>query len=149
MEKGKDAANHLKLASLGLIAAVFSAAAPAPKPPADPQVAADGVVRVPSVYPMEETINRLKQEIASKGITFFTAMDQSKLAADAGIGTASIDTAGFRQSRAKAPSLSHRRRWRASTGQCGFWFTKSKLQKSGPPIRDIHVDSAAAPYHGS
>jgi uncharacterized protein (DUF302 family) len=78
-------ANHLKLASLGLIAAVFSAAAPAPKPPADPQFAADGVVQVPSVYPMEETINRLKQDIASKGITFFTAIDQSKLAADAGI----------------------------------------------------------------
>ena len=34
---------------------------------------------------MEETINRLKQDIASKGITFFTAIDQSKLAADAGI----------------------------------------------------------------
>jgi uncharacterized protein (DUF302 family) len=78
-------ANHLRLASLGLIAAVIAAAAPAPKPLADPQDAADGVVQVPSAYPMDETINRLKQDIASKGITFFTAIDQSKLAADAGI----------------------------------------------------------------
>ena len=32
-----------------------------------------------------ETIARIKQDIATKGITFFLAVDQSKLAADAGI----------------------------------------------------------------
>jgi uncharacterized protein (DUF302 family) len=45
----------------------------------------DGVVRVKSQFSMNDTIERLKQDIASKGITFFFAVDQSKLAADAGI----------------------------------------------------------------
>jgi uncharacterized protein (DUF302 family) len=33
----------------------------------------------------EETIDRLKQDIASKGITFFAAIEQSKLAGNAGV----------------------------------------------------------------
>jgi uncharacterized protein (DUF302 family) len=45
----------------------------------------DGVVRVKSAYPIGETITRLKQDIADKGIKFFSEIDQSKLAADAGI----------------------------------------------------------------
>ena len=45
----------------------------------------DGVVRVRSTYSMPETIERLKADIAAKGITFFTAVDQHRLAADAGI----------------------------------------------------------------
>ena len=48
-------------------------------------VQADGVVRVKSAYGVEETIARLKTDIAGKGIMFFTAIDQAKLAADAGI----------------------------------------------------------------
>lgn len=52
---------------------------------AQAQSTADGIVKVPSVYPMDETITRLKQDIAAKGITFFIAVDQAKLAADAGI----------------------------------------------------------------
>ena len=40
---------------------------------------------VRSAYALGETIDRLKQDIASKGITFFTAIDQSELAAKAGI----------------------------------------------------------------
>jgi uncharacterized protein (DUF302 family) len=44
-----------------------------------------GVIKVRSAYPIDETIARIKQDIASKGITFFLAVDQSKLAADAGI----------------------------------------------------------------
>ena len=51
-----------------------------------PQAAsADGVVKVRSAYAVDETIARLKQDIASKGITFFGEIDQSRLAADAGI----------------------------------------------------------------
>jgi uncharacterized protein (DUF302 family) len=46
---------------------------------------ASGVVRVRSAYSMAETIARLKQDITAKGITFFSVIDQSKLAADAGI----------------------------------------------------------------
>jgi uncharacterized protein (DUF302 family) len=45
----------------------------------------DGVVRVKSAYPISETIERLKKDIADKGIKFFDEIDQSKLAADAGI----------------------------------------------------------------
>ena len=45
----------------------------------------DGVVRVKSAYPIGETIERLKKDIADKGIKFFDEIDQSKLAADAGI----------------------------------------------------------------
>ena len=42
-------------------------------------------MRVKSAYDMPETIDRLKQDIAAKGIVFFGEVDQSKLAADAGI----------------------------------------------------------------
>jgi uncharacterized protein (DUF302 family) len=45
----------------------------------------DGIVQVVSAYSFEETVSRLKQDIAGKGITFFMAVEQSKLAADAGI----------------------------------------------------------------
>src|SRR5207302_5962197 len=44
-----------------------------------------GVLRTKSVYPLPETIARLKQDIAGKGIMFFSEIDQSKLAAGAGI----------------------------------------------------------------
>jgi uncharacterized protein (DUF302 family) len=40
----------------------------------------DGVVRVKSAYPIGETIERLKKDIADKGIKFFNEIDQSKLA---------------------------------------------------------------------
>jgi len=45
----------------------------------------DGVVRVKSAYSMQETVARLKQDVAAKGIMFFQEIDQAKLAADAGI----------------------------------------------------------------
>lgn len=47
--------------------------------------APDGVVKVRSAYPMDVTIARLKDDIAQKGITFFSAVDQQQLAAGAGI----------------------------------------------------------------
>ena len=45
----------------------------------------DGIVKVKSAYPLAVTIERLKSDIAGKGIKFFDEIDQSKLAADAGI----------------------------------------------------------------
>jgi uncharacterized protein (DUF302 family) len=45
----------------------------------------DGIVRVKSAYDFQETIARLKADIAAKGIKFFSEIDQSKLAAEAGI----------------------------------------------------------------
>ena len=45
----------------------------------------DGIVRVKSAVPMAEAITRIKADIAGKGIKFYSEIDQSKLAADAGI----------------------------------------------------------------
>jgi uncharacterized protein (DUF302 family) len=45
----------------------------------------DGVVRVKSAYSFQDTVERLKRDIAAKGIRFFSEIDQAKLAADAGI----------------------------------------------------------------
>jgi len=53
--------------------------------PAAPPTADSGVVRVKSRYGMSETIARIKQDIAAKGIKFFDEIDQTKLAGDAGI----------------------------------------------------------------
>ena len=49
------------------------------------QAADDGVVKLKSAYAMPETIQRMKKDIADKGIQFFAEIDQAKLAADAGI----------------------------------------------------------------
>ena len=45
----------------------------------------DGIVRIKSGFSMPETIKRLKNDVANKGIMFFDEIDQSKLAADAGV----------------------------------------------------------------
>jgi uncharacterized protein (DUF302 family) len=55
-------------------------AAPLAPPPTD-----SGVVRVQSRYGMDETIARIKADIAGKGIMFFSAIDQAALAKGAGI----------------------------------------------------------------
>jgi uncharacterized protein (DUF302 family) len=53
---------------------------------AKPAAANDnGIVRVRSAYPMAETLKRLKMDIAAKGIPFYSEIDQSKLAYDAGV----------------------------------------------------------------
>jgi len=62
------------IASLALMAAAWSVFAQG-----------DGIVRVRSAYSMPETIARIKQDIAAKGILFFSELDQSQLAAAAGI----------------------------------------------------------------
>jgi uncharacterized protein (DUF302 family) len=66
-------------ASLLLIAALASAISAA-KADSD-----DGIVRIKSAVSMPEAIARIKADIAGKGIKFFAEIDQSKLAADAGI----------------------------------------------------------------
>ena len=52
---------------------------------ADAQGADDGLVKVRSAYPVDETVARIKQDIAAKGILFFQDVDQSELARKAGI----------------------------------------------------------------
>ncbi len=55
-------------------------AEPAPAPAAD-----SGVIRVKSANGVDETVQRLKADIAAKGIKFFSEIDQSDLAKGAGI----------------------------------------------------------------
>lgn len=50
-----------------------------------PAAAANGIVKVKSAYGVDETVARIKANIAAKGITYFQEIDQSKLAAAAGI----------------------------------------------------------------
>ncbi|WP_366927311.1 DUF302 domain-containing protein [Hyphomicrobium sp.] len=45
----------------------------------------NGIIKVKSVYSFGETVARLKADISSKGIMFFSAIDQSQLGAGAGI----------------------------------------------------------------
>jgi uncharacterized protein (DUF302 family) len=45
----------------------------------------DGIIRVKSAYPITEAVARIKQDVADKGIMFFSEVDQSKLAAGAGL----------------------------------------------------------------
>ncbi len=50
-----------------------------------PAVSASGIIATRSVYGMDETVERLKKDVAAKGITFFQEIDQAALAAKAGI----------------------------------------------------------------
>lgn len=63
-----------------LLAGIFVPAAHAQTSPGP-----DGLIKVRSAYGMDETISRLRGDIASKGIMFFEAIDQAALAAKAGI----------------------------------------------------------------
>ncbi len=45
----------------------------------------DGVVKVRSAYTVDETIDRIKKDVAAKGIKLFDVIDQAKLAKDAGV----------------------------------------------------------------
>ncbi len=68
------------IASLLLLAIIIGAACSTARADND-----DGIIRVKSAVPMSEAISRIKADIAAKGIKFFDEIDQSKLAADAGI----------------------------------------------------------------
>ena len=57
------------------------AAAEGVKPP----VAASGVIAIKSAYDVAGTVDRLKKDIAAKGIMFFQEIDQAQLASKAGI----------------------------------------------------------------
>ena len=73
----------LTAAFIGIALIVLTTGARAQVAPAD--IADDGLVKVRSAYSVDETIARIRQDIAAKGITLFQAVDQAKLAADAGI----------------------------------------------------------------
>jgi len=71
-------ARLIQLCSAFLFACALTASSPV-------LAGSDGIVRMKSAYPIGETIERLKKNVADKGIKFFNEIDQSKLAADAGI----------------------------------------------------------------
>ncbi len=73
------------LASTLAVAAITAPAfaAPADTAPIAPTAPADGVIRVRSAYGLDETVQRLKADIAAKGIMFFAEIDQSGLGAKA------------------------------------------------------------------
>ncbi len=71
----------VQLASAALFAAGLALSLPA----AADAIGGDGIVRVKSAYPLAETVDRLKKDIAGKGIRFFQEIDQRQLAAEAGI----------------------------------------------------------------
>lgn len=60
-------------------------ASPALADGAKPVAGTNGIVKVKSAYGFDATIARIKADIAAKGITFFTQIEQSKLAAAANI----------------------------------------------------------------
>jgi len=49
------------------------------------KVADNGLVLLRSGYSVDETVARIKEDVAAKGIMFFDDIDQAKLASDAGI----------------------------------------------------------------
>ncbi len=69
----------IALCAAALIAPAVQAEAPAPT------AAAQGVLRVKSIYGVDQTVEKLKADIAAKGIKFFTEIDQSQLGAGANI----------------------------------------------------------------
>jgi uncharacterized protein (DUF302 family) len=71
-----------RLASLAAIAAFAFTLTNATNLRATPE---NGVVRVKSAYGFAETVSRLRADIEAKKIMIFNEIDQSKLAADAGI----------------------------------------------------------------
>ena len=72
-------------AALLAFALMVSSTAPGATEDLKPSVSASGVIAAKSAYGMEETVDRLKKDIATKGIVFFQEIDQAGLAAKAGI----------------------------------------------------------------
>ena len=76
-----------KLIARIAVAALLASVSMLPAAHAEPtaQTASDGIDKVRSAYRFAETVERLKADIAAKKIMVFLAVDQAKLAADAGI----------------------------------------------------------------
>jgi len=75
----------LMAVAAGVSLAVCAGAASAVADPAVASQPAQGVVRVASAYAFDDTVARIKADIAGKGIQFFTEIDQAQLARGAKI----------------------------------------------------------------
>jgi uncharacterized protein (DUF302 family) len=65
-------------------ALAISLVGPTLAPPANAESASAGVIAVKSGYSVAETVERIKKDIAKKGIMFFGVIDQAKLGNAAG-----------------------------------------------------------------
>lgn len=72
---------QIAFATITAIAVPFAATAGE----SPPTVAGSGIVKVRSAYAFAETVTRLEADIAAKSIKLFLTLDQSRLAAEAGI----------------------------------------------------------------
>jgi uncharacterized protein (DUF302 family) len=72
-------------AAIALAAGLAGCAASSEESPSMTAMSTNGIVAAKSAYGMDETVARLKQDIAGKGLMFFNEIDQAKLAKDAGI----------------------------------------------------------------
>ena len=66
-----------------------------------PAVSASGVIATKSAYGVEETVERLKKDIAAKGIVFFQEIDQAALACQGRHRAHALGPADLRQSAAR------------------------------------------------
>jgi len=110
----------IQLGSAFLLASVLTASSPV-------LAGDDGIVTVKSAYPIGETVERLKRDIADKGIKFFNEIDQSRLAADAGIKLRPSVLLIFGN-----PTLGTQ--FITANGRCGFWSTRTRKARCGLPI---------------
>jgi uncharacterized protein (DUF302 family) len=76
---------HLCSSAFLAFAIATSSASPGFAQSAKPAVSASGVIATKSAYDVAETVDRLKKDIAAKGIVFFQEIDQAALAGKAGI----------------------------------------------------------------
>jgi uncharacterized protein (DUF302 family) len=74
----------LRTGAAALAAGCIAAAVALAGEPMPPGIS-DGVITVQSAYPVAETVERLKQAVAAKGITYFDTIDQGQLGAAAGV----------------------------------------------------------------
>jgi len=75
----------IQACSAALLALSLTVSSAAPGVAENLKPSASGVIAARSAYGMAETVERLKKDIAAKGITFFQEIDQTALAAKAGI----------------------------------------------------------------
>ena len=74
-----------QLCSAALLAVALALGGGHPSARAEGLNPASGVIAVPSGYALDETVVRLKADIAAKGIPLFSEIDQAALAAQAGV----------------------------------------------------------------
>ena len=105
----------------------------------------DGVVRVKSAYGMEDTIARVKRDVADKGIMFFSEINQSEARRKGVHQIAAVHVAGVRQPAARhaVPDFESERRARLAGAALG---RSGRGRQCLDGLHGLHLDRAA-PSH--